>query len=207
MRHTVNLARECMYSLPPLLPLSLHAVPQNLLRTQEWEILHLCQLLGHWRKGGWGTWSPWHTHNSILPYYVLSHKMCCWLLNAQYAVRRTGYEHGLRAKNNEKCWPADFVTQKLSLIWRTNSILFVVVVVCLFVCLQWIVSGSEDNSVYIWNLQTKEIVQKLEGHKGLCLSNSHTHNVAVQTALLLEEHMQFWWWFCQLSPQLWESVK
>ena len=34
--------------------------------------------------------------------------------------------------------------------------------------LQWIVSGSEDNLVYIWNLQTKEIVQKLEGHTGKC---------------------------------------
>lgn len=31
---------------------------------------------------------------------------------------------------------------------------------------QWIVSGSEDNLVYIWNLQTKEIVQKLQGHTG-----------------------------------------
>ncbi|KTG37358.1 hypothetical protein cypCar_00002089, partial [Cyprinus carpio] len=29
---------------------------------------------------------------------------------------------------------------------------------------KWIVSGSEDNMVYIWNLQTKEIVQKLQGH-------------------------------------------
>lgn len=35
-----------------------------------------------------------------------------------------------------------------------------------FVCDQWIVSGSEDNLVYIWNLQTKEIVQKLQGHTG-----------------------------------------
>lgn len=33
--------------------------------------------------------------------------------------------------------------------------------------LQWIVSGSEDNMVYIWNLQTKEIVQQLEGHTGM----------------------------------------
>ena len=31
---------------------------------------------------------------------------------------------------------------------------------------QWIVSGSEDHLVYIWNLQTKEIVQKLDGHSG-----------------------------------------
>ena len=28
---------------------------------------------------------------------------------------RTGYEHGLRAKNNGKCWQADFVTQNLGL--------------------------------------------------------------------------------------------
>lgn len=32
---------------------------------------------------------------------------------------------------------------------------------------KWIVSGSEDSMVYIWNLQTKEIVQKLQGHTGL----------------------------------------
>ena len=35
-----------------------------------------------------------------------------------------------------------------------------------FIYLQWIVSGSEDNMVYVWNLQTKEIVQKLDGHTG-----------------------------------------
>ena len=32
---------------------------------------------------------------------------------------------------------------------------------------QWIVSGSEDHMVYLWNLQTKEVVQKLEGHTGI----------------------------------------
>ena len=32
--------------------------------------------------------------------------------------------------------------------------------------LQWIVSGSEDHMIYIWNLQTKEVVQRLEGHNG-----------------------------------------
>lgn len=31
---------------------------------------------------------------------------------------------------------------------------------------KWIVSGSEDGMVYIWNLQTKEVVQKLQGHTG-----------------------------------------
>ncbi|XP_020600208.1 transcription factor bHLH18-like [Phalaenopsis equestris] len=29
---------------------------------------------------------------------------------------------------------------------------------------KYIVSGSEDNSIYLWDLQTRKIVQKLEGH-------------------------------------------
>ena len=41
-------------------------------------------------------------------------------------------------------------------------------------CSQWIVSGSEDNLVYIWNLQSKEVVQTLEGHSGmLCFFVEH----------------------------------
>lgn len=31
---------------------------------------------------------------------------------------------------------------------------------------QYIVSGSEDNKVYIWDLQSRKIAQILEGHKG-----------------------------------------
>lgn len=31
---------------------------------------------------------------------------------------------------------------------------------------KWIVSGSEDNKVYIWDLQSREIGQVLEGHGG-----------------------------------------
>ena len=31
---------------------------------------------------------------------------------------------------------------------------------------KWIVSGSEDSLVYIWNLQTKEVVQTHLGLKG-----------------------------------------
>lgn len=30
---------------------------------------------------------------------------------------------------------------------------------------KWIIAGSEDSNVYIWNLQSKEIVQVLRGHK------------------------------------------
>ena len=30
------------------------------------------------------------------------------------------------------------------------------------------VSGSEDSKVYIWDLQTREVLQVLEGHRGKC---------------------------------------
>ena len=32
---------------------------------------------------------------------------------------------------------------------------------------KWIVSGSEDKKVYLWDLQSREIVQVLEGHEGM----------------------------------------
>jgi WD40 repeat protein len=31
---------------------------------------------------------------------------------------------------------------------------------------KWIVSGSEDHLIYIWDLQSKEVVQRLQGHDG-----------------------------------------
>jgi WD40 repeat protein len=31
---------------------------------------------------------------------------------------------------------------------------------------KWIVSGSEDNLVYIWDLQSKQVLQTLQGHTG-----------------------------------------
>ena len=33
---------------------------------------------------------------------------------------------------------------------------------------KWIVSGSEDGKVYLWDLQSREIVQVLKGHTGMC---------------------------------------
>ena len=44
---------------------------------------------------------------------------------------------------------------------------------------QWIVCGSEDNLVYIWNLQTKEVVQKLEGHTGNNMCSHHSQCLVI----------------------------
>jgi COMPASS component SWD3 len=35
---------------------------------------------------------------------------------------------------------------------------------------KWIVSGSEDQKVYIWDLQSREVVQILEGHEGVVVA-------------------------------------
>ena len=35
---------------------------------------------------------------------------------------------------------------------------------------KWIVSGSEDNKVYLWDLQSREIVQVLEGHSDIVVA-------------------------------------
>lgn len=41
-------------------------------------------------------------------------------------------------------------------------------------------SGSEDHNIYIWNLQTKEIVQKLEGHSGKSIRGGEKREEAWQ---------------------------
>ena len=35
---------------------------------------------------------------------------------------------------------------------------------------QYVVSGSEDSKVFLWHLQNRQIVQMLEGHRGMFLN-------------------------------------
>ena len=64
---------------------------------------------------------------------------------------------------------------------------------CIFACFsvtggKWIVSGSEDNKVYLWDLQSREVVQTLEGHTDVVIAvDCHPEQNKIASASLAKD--------------------
>lgn len=73
---------------------------------------------------------------------------------------------------------------------------------------KYIVSGSEDNCLYLWELQSRKIVQKLEGHSDPVISVAchPTENMIASGALGEDKTVKIWTQEDWIIPSIGDSV-
>ncbi|KAK7058803.1 WD domain protein [Paramarasmius palmivorus] len=67
---------------------------------------------------------------------------------------------------------------------------------------KYIVSGSEDNKAYIWDLQTRKVIQVLEGHRDVVLAvATHPTQDIIATASMEKDPSVRLWWHTSIFPK------
>ena len=59
---------------------------------------------------------------------------------------------------------------------------------------KWVISGSEDNHLYVWDLNTCQVVGKLTGHTGPVLSCDVHPSEQVIVSGSLDKNIKIWRW-------------
>lgn len=71
---------------------------------------------------------------------------------------------------------------------------------CVFCCFftvggtKWILSGSEDNALYIWDLKTTNLIWTLEEHKDVVLSCDAHPTLPMIVSGSLDKSLKLWRW-------------
>ena len=59
---------------------------------------------------------------------------------------------------------------------------------------KWVISGSEDNKLFIWDLNTGQVIERLVGHAGPVLSCDTHPSEQIIVSGSLDKKIKIWRW-------------